>query len=108
MFREGSQEAQTQTGIGDEQAVLPPWKTADSRNEPEENAHRGHMRRPVRQMTVVALPHAACFVADETPEPQDGTDQESPGHALIEHHHAPLERTPPPPTHPPTGRTLGT
>jgi len=47
-------------------------ETADSRNEPEENAHRGQMRRPVRQVTVVALPHAAGFLAGETPEPQDG------------------------------------
>src|SRR5258708_32738120 len=93
MFREGPQEAQAQTWIGHEQTVLPPWKTADSRNEPEENAHRGHMRRPVRQMTIVALPHAACFLADETPQPQDGTDDESPGHGLIEHQHTPLERT---------------
>ena len=92
MFREGPQQTQAQTRIGDEHTVLPPRKAADAGNKPKEKAHRECMHGPVRQMTVVAVAEAARFLADESPQPQDGTNQESPGHRLIEHQHTSLER----------------
>src|ERR1700730_8830323 len=44
-------------------------------------------------MTVIALPYALSFPDDESPQPQEGTDQESPGHGLIERQQTALERS---------------
>src|ERR1700736_6071621 len=44
-------------------------------------------------MTVVALPCTLSFPDDESPQPQERTDQESPGHGLIERQQTALERS---------------
>src|ERR1700688_3176458 len=49
------------------------------------------MHTPVRQMTIVALPDPARLLDEESPQPEQRTDQQSPGHGLIEHQQAPLE-----------------
>src|ERR1700722_16143746 len=91
MFAEGAQEAEAQARIGDQQAVLPPRKAADAGNKPEKNSDRGGMHTPVRQMTIVALPDPARLLDEESPQPEQRTDQQSPGHGLIEHQQEPLQ-----------------
>src|ERR1700676_3614989 len=91
MLGEGAQEAEAQARIGDQQTVLPPRKAADAGNKPEKNSDSDGMHTPVRQMTIVALPDPACLLDEESPQPEQRTDQQSPGHGLIEHQQAPLE-----------------